>query len=264
MDTPFSPSPEPSGKWSKPSEPASIPSSTTASSTSATSQIQRFPPAIADVTYGITGLNDFRFQPRVHRRTISASPDLATAKYNGAAAGYGNLLAPGDFYTIYDENKLLTPSTGTAINGTGVTVGVMGQIDVYPSDLTAFRTASGLSSNIATQVSEGTTPAAPSATACNSTTAPSSCDDLYESSLDLEWSGASAPGAKILFVTGQDVFANSMTQAIDQNLAPILTISYGGCEADFNAAPPTTQMLDVLFMQANAPGPKPYSGRAAT
>lgn len=213
------------------------------------------PAAIAAVTTGITGLNDFRVEPRTHRRTITASPNLATAKYDGAAAGYGNLLAPGDFYTIYDENKLLTPSTGTAINGTGVTIGVMGQVNVYASDIANFRTASGLSTtNVPTQVSEGTTPAAPTAAECNASGAPTSCDDLYESSLDLEWSGASAPGASILFVTGADIFANAMTQAIDQNLAPILTVSYGDCEADFNYGSVTTQSLNTLFMQANAQG----------
>jgi subtilase family serine protease len=212
------------------------------------------PATIAQVTSGITGLNDFHVQPRLHRHTIAASPDLATARYE-AGGLYGHLLAPGDLYTIYDENKLLTPSTGTAINGTGVTIGVMGQVNVYASDITAFRTASGLSTtNTFTQDSVSTTPAAPTATACAASNAPSICDDLYESSLDLEWSGASAPGANILFVTGSDVYADSMTQAIDQNLAPILTVSYGACEAYFNSAPPTTQMLNVLFMQANAQG----------
>jgi subtilase family serine protease len=212
------------------------------------------PAALAQVTTAITGLNDFHPEPRVHRRVITASPNLAVAKYDGAAAGYGNLIAPGDFYTIYDENKLLTPSSGTAINGTGVTIAVMGQVSVYSSDLTAFRTAAGLSSNIATQVSEGTTPAAPTVAECPATGEPSVCDDLYESSLDLEWSGASAPDASILFVTGADVFANSMTQAIDQDLAPILTVSYGDCEADFNYNGITTDSLNTLFMQANAQG----------
>ncbi len=213
------------------------------------------PAAIAQVTTGITGLSDFRVEPRVHRREITASSNLATAKYNGAAAGYGNLLAPGDFYTIYDENKLLTPSTGTAINGTGVTIAVMGQVDVYASDIANFRTAAGLSStNAFTQVTEGTTPAAPTATACAASSPPSSCDDLYESSLDLEWSGASAPNASILFVTGADVFVNAATEAIDNNLAPILTVSYGNCEADFSSGNLTPQSFNTLLMQANAQG----------
>ncbi len=52
-----------------------------------------------------------------------------------------------------------------------------------------------------------------------------------KSSLDVEWSGAMAPSAAILFVNGPDIFNNAMTQAIDQNLAPIVTTSYGYCEA---------------------------------
>lgn len=213
------------------------------------------PAAIARVATGITGLSDFRVQSRVHRRQIVASPDLATAKYDGSAAGYGNLLAPGDFYTIYDENTLLTPSTGNAVDGTGVTIAVMGQVEVDAADIASFFAASGLSSTKPfTQDSVGVTPSAPSAAACGATTPPSGCGDLYESSLDLEWSGASAPGASILFVTGPDVFANSMTQAIDQKLAPILTVSYGACEQSFNSGTPNTAMLDALFMQANAQG----------
>jgi subtilase family serine protease len=204
------------------------------------------PLAIAQVTTGITGLNDFRFKSRAKRRLVPAE-----AKFNGAAAGYGNLVAPGDFFTIYDEGKLLTAST--PINGTGVTIGVLGQVSVYPADVANFRTASGLSStNPFTQDAVNTTPAAPTAVACNAANPPSSCDDLYESSLDLEWSGASAPGATILFVTGQDVFADAMTQAIDKNLAPILTVSYGDCEANFNYGSITTQSLNTLFMQAAA------------
>jgi subtilase family serine protease len=212
------------------------------------------PSAIAQITSGITGLNDFRVHPRVHRHTVTTTADQSTAKYD-AGGVYGNLLTPADFYTIYDENTLLASSTGNAVNGSGVTIGVMGQVDVDTSDITAFRTAAGLStSNLPTQVSEGTTPAAPTALVCNSNNPPSSCDDFYESLLDLEWSGASAPGASILFVTGADVFNDAMTQAIDKDLAPILTVSYGDCEQYFSDGSSTVQAFNTLFMQANAQG----------
>jgi len=53
--------------------------------------------------------------------------------------------------------------------------------------------------------------------------------DLEESSIDVEWSGAMAPYATVLFVTSQDVFL-SMQYAVDATWRD-LTTSYGLCEA---------------------------------
>src|SRR6266702_2783005 len=76
--------------------------------------------------------------------------------------------------------------------------------------------------------------------------------DLAESSLDVEWSGAMAPSASILFVNGPDVFNNAMTGAVTQNLAPIITSSYGACEAGWGTTDLNT--LNTIFKQANAQG----------
>jgi len=205
------------------------------------------PTPLASIVSGITGLSDFRVQPRLHHNVVPAS-----TKFEGGGE-YGNLIAPGDFYTIYDVKPLLTAST--PINGSGVTIAVLGQVNIIPSDITAFRTASGLSTtNVPTTVVEGTNPPSPTAATCDVASPPSDCGDLEESSLDLEWAGAVAPSASIEFVTGEDVFANSMTQAIDQDLAPILTVSYGDCESGFQSGSPNLEALNVLFKQANAQG----------
>ena len=50
--------------------------------------------------------------------------------------------------------------------------------------------------------------------------------DLAESDLDLEWSGAVARNATIIFVYPRDVMT-SVQYAIDQNLAPVVSVSYG-------------------------------------
>ena len=61
-----------------------------------------------------------------------------------------------------------------------------------------------------------------------------------------------APTATILFVNGVDIMNNSMTEAIDKDFAPIVTTSYGNCEAAWGS----TEMnaLNQLFKQANAQG----------
>lgn len=201
------------------------------------------PSALTDVVADITGLHNFRPTPRLH--TILAKPAF-TSSVSGS-----HYLAPGDLYTIYNVNPLLN----NAINGTGVSIAVIGQVQIYAADVAAFRSASGLSStNLPTSVAEGG--GASTANNCDPSSS-TNCSspnllDLAESSLDVEWSGAMAPAAVILYVNGPDVFNNSMTQAIDQNLAPIITASYGLCETGWGST--YINSMNQLFQQANAQG----------
>jgi subtilase family serine protease len=59
-----------------------------------------------------------------------------------------------------------------------------------------------------------------------------STDDLSEADLDLEWSAATARGAQIIFFNSTNVF-DSLLDAIDTTplVAPVISISYGNCEA---------------------------------
>ena len=66
--------------------------------------------------------------------------------------------------------------------------------------------------------------------------------DVLEADLDVEWSGAVAKNAAILYVyTGNGTNPNTHSAynvidafkyVIDNNLAPVISISYGLCEAD--------------------------------
>jgi subtilase family serine protease len=210
------------------------------------------PAAFAGVVSGITGLHNFRIKPHVQM----FKPDF-TSSISG-----GHFLAPGDIYTIYDVNPVLTAGITGAGIGTGANchsvpagttcgdIAVTGQVDINSADVLSFRSASGLSTtNLPTTVHEGGDPGSPS---CTTNNCSPNDNDLAESSLDVEWSGAMATGATILFVNGPDIFFNSMTQAIDQNLAPIVTTSYGECEAGWGAS--ELNVLNQLFKQANAQG----------
>lgn len=64
----------------------------------------------------------------------------------------------------------------------------------------------------------------------------------------LEWGGI-AKDATIVFVTSANV-GNSWAYIIDNNLAPVLSISYGNCEADMGAD--EVKSLAALFQLANA------------
>src|SRR5207249_3560197 len=80
--------------------------------------------------------------------------------------------------------------------------------------------------------------------------------DETEADLDLEWSGAIAPNANIVYVTvgnnpNFNVF-NSLQYAINNNSAPVISISYGNCEANL----PRSFVLTMRqwAQQANAQG----------
>ncbi len=193
------------------------------------------PAGIAGVVSSITGLNDFRLQPRAHARVVQVPAQTqANPLYTSSVSG-NTYIAPGDYYTIYDINPLLTSS----INGNGITIAVMGQTDLGVSDVAAFRSASGLSANPPTLKLYGTDPGI-------------SKNDVDEAQLDVEWSGAVAPSATILYVYSKDAFNTSLTQAIDNNLAPVISISYGDCESGFGST--TVNSYNQLFQQANAEG----------
>jgi subtilase family serine protease len=186
------------------------------------------PAGIAGVVSSVTGLNSFHLQPRARVRTVPAP------QYTSSVSG-STYIAPGDFYTIYNIQPLLNNS----INGTGITIGVMGQTDISLPSAAAFRSVSGLTANPPTVMLYGTDPG-------------TSTNDLPEAMLDVEWSGAVAPSATILYVNSTDVIDGSLTQAIDHNLAPILTISYGDCEQGFGSANLAT--FNAMFRQAVTQG----------
>lgn len=221
------------------------------------------PPAIAGVVATVTGLNNFTLKARAKVRTVApASPvgsgNMVQPKYTSSVSG-AHFIAPGDFYTIYDVNPLISNGiTGLGVGsgvGGGYSIAVMGQVDISLADVTAFRTASGLctvvSSTCPTPLPTvkvyGTDPGP----ATSSTSTPST-GDLAEAQLDVEWAGAAAPNASIVYVNSTDVLNVSMPHAIDDNLAPIMTISYGLCEAAATVS--GLDSFNQLFQQANAQG----------
>lgn len=191
------------------------------------------PAAIANVVSNISGLNDFKMKSRAHVRTVAA-PSAVQPQYTSSTTG-SHYIAPGDFNTIYDVNPLLQSS----ITGSGIAIAVMGQTDISLNDVAAFRTASGLPVNNPTIKLYGPDPGTQSS-------------DLDEAQLDVEWSGAVAPAASIIYVNSTDVLNTSLVQAVDNNLAPIISISYGLCESAASLA--ALNSFNQLFQQANAQG----------
>jgi uncharacterized protein (TIGR03437 family) len=181
------------------------------------------PAAFQSIVAAIRGLHDFRLKPRTtHPRDTL---------FNGI-----HELAPGDIAVIYDINPLYQ----AGIDGAGQKLVIAGQTQINMSDVEQFRSYFGLpANNPQTMLVPGTTDPGISQS------------DLTEANLDLEWSGGVAPNATILYVYSNDVM-DAVQYAIDQDLAPVVSVSYGLCEQQ--ASGPTPQTFQQWAQQGNAEG----------
>jgi len=228
------------------------------------------PSSIAGLVTGIRGLDDFHVRPRGVHHNFAARPMYSSSNF-------GQVIAPGDIATIYDINALYNASP--AIDGTGQKLAIIGQTDVFLSDLNDFRSGFGLPSIACTTTTTGTVGVI---SACNdphfkyifvnneTTTDPlvPLSGDLAEADLDLEWSGATARNAQIVYVNAPAVFSGNKLvsggvwdawyYAVDQQLAPVISMSYGLCEffdnnvLDVNTGASAADELQLI--QANLEG----------
>jgi subtilase family serine protease len=153
-------------------------------------------------------------------------------------------VTPKDLATIYDINSLYN----AGYTGLGQTIAVVGETQIVPSDISNFQTAAGVPTNTPVLI-----PVPNSGTygIDNNQTG-----DEAESDLDLEYASSVAYKATVDFVyTGnavnQGVF-RSVIYAIQQDLAPIITISYGTCEPDLGSY--YFNYYENYFQQAAAQG----------
>jgi hypothetical protein len=237
----------------------------------------QIPAALAPVVAGIKGLHNFfphplhrmgsrvQFSPEVHgwvKVQNAPSASLAAGRvgsqsFSAAAKPVSSPtpdfyfpisgttaveedVAPYDFAAIYN----LPSGWPTSNNGSGQTIAIIGTSDIDLTDVSTFKSAFGLPAGSAPVIAHG--PDGDPGICTGSTTACSG-GDLDENSLDVEWSGAVAPGAQIVLVTdaynsqttptndpiydgAQWVVDNADVQGTAVYGARIVSISYGQCE----------------------------------
>ena len=214
------------------------------------------PEALAPVVVGIHALHDFMPHPlnkprglvkRDSSGTWSAAegqPDFTVV--DGASTFFA--VAPADFATIYNLNPLFAKG----IRGAGQTVVVIEDTNIKnASDVSAFRSAFGLSGYAGTFSQVHPT----GATKC---TNPGVNGAEGEAALDAEWAGAAAPDAAIELASCADTKTVFGGLIAVQNLVngknppPIISISYGECEADNGSA--ANKSYVTAYQQAVAEG----------
>lgn len=196
----------------------------------APSSLLSIPAAIEPTVESVRNMSDFKPKP-MHIRPRKA--------YTSAQSG-SVFFAPGDLGVVYDINPLYNAN----VDGTGQAIAVVGQSAILSSDIENFENAAGLPVKDPVQIIVP-------GTGSSSVVADG---DEGESDLDVEWSGAIAKGATIDFVyTGNNNNNNgafdAIAYAIDEKIAPIISISYGVCETALNGF-----SLESNFQQAAAQG----------
>jgi subtilase family serine protease len=208
----------------------------------------QIPVAVASVVAGIVSLNNFPRQSHIRvagqGRKIPGQPGLQplfTVPTSSGGDFYG--VGPADFATIYDSKGLLNAGN----NGAGQTIAVVGETNINVADVQAFRQEFGLANNFTSSniILNGEDPGV------------TTVDEESEADLDVQWSGAVAPGATIDFVVSESTSASagidlSALYIIEYNLAGVMSESYGACEAAIGSA--GNAFYNSLWEQAAAQG----------
>ncbi len=189
---------------------------------------------------------------------ITFTPGSCGITYNGSCTFYA--VTPQDFYTIYNENPVLS----SGINGAGVTIAVIENTEVvHQSDVANFRAQFGLAAY----------PATPNSTqggvnwiygpghGCTAPPDPTSLNDEHEALLDVEWAGAVAPNAIIDFVAcnatggigsyGTDLAAAYVVNYLSSTVSAT-SLSYGLCELATGSS--GASFYSALWQQGAAEG----------
>ena len=156
-------------------------------------------------------------------------------------SGGTHYLAPADFAAIYDVAALYSQS----LDGTGQSIAIAGRSDFNHSDVQAFRSLFGLPAKAPTVIVNGADPGILSS------------GEQMEATLDVTWSGAVAKNATVDFVVSKSTNSSdgvtlSAQYIVNHNVAPVVSLSFGNCEAAIGTA--GNQFWNSLWQQAAAQG----------
>ena len=224
----------------------------------ANSSDPQIPAALTPVVAGVRSLHNFPATPMNHFAGVFQKdkqsgkilpaepltiPQFTPGSGCGILGGPCEGLGPYDLATIYDISPLW--NAATPIDGTGQTIAIVGETDINPNDWTAFWNMFGVATPKGTLniIHDGPDPGFQS--------------DEPEADIDTQWSSAVAKGATIDFVISESTEATlgvdlSAEYIVDNNLAPVMSESYGICELGIGTT--GNAYYNALWQQASAQG----------
>lgn len=183
------------------------------------------PAGLEQLVYTVHGLDDFHPGPSLAGRPQARMGDG------------GNAIGPGDMAVIYN----LKPILDKGINGAGQKIVVAGQSNFKIADIQQFRAKYNLP-----QLD-------PRVILVPGSADPGFTDSQVEANLMLEYAGASAPNATLIYVNAAQ-YIHAVEHAIDQNLAPIIVASFGVCEVNVAKVQGAAEEFRNIAQHANALG----------
>jgi hypothetical protein len=198
------------------------------------------PTALASVVAGVATLHNFVKKSHLRNAGMTGHGMLKAGEkpaitFNGGDHG----IAPADFAKIYNVPNALN---GGTTNGSGITVAVVGRSNINASDVQDFQTLFGLTA------ANGITATFTSTNIVLNGPDPGNLGggEEFEAVLDATWSGVADPDATVKFVVSQttettDGVDLSEVFIIDNNLAPVMTESFGLCEVQAGSAEANTE-----------------------
>lgn len=216
----------------------------------ATSTDPQIPAAVAPVFGGFVSLNNFQVKSALKvngKAQLDPTTHKVTPSWSEGTNGVYLILAPGDFAKQYDLNPLYTAGT----TGTGQTIAIINEANISIPLVNQYRSLFGLSVNPPTVIIDGNDPGIDG---LNNPDGPNYAST--EAYLDVEQAGAVAPAAKIdLVIAGDTALENGLFLAAEHavygDVAPVLSMSFGGCEA---AQGSSNAFINLLWEQAAAQG----------
>ncbi len=217
------------------------------------------PAALAPVVDAVRSLNDFRSRP-LHTNvagqvtgTMGDAGSRPAITFDTKNQQHG--LAPADYAAIYNIQTVYSQG----VTGSGKTIAVVGRSNINPATLANFRKifiSSSLGTGSNSTVLNGPDPGVLASVSVPCTTQ-ADCGERDEALLDNEWSSAIAPGAAVEFVVSKstntaDGVDLSEMFVIDNNLADVMTESFGACEG--RATQADADAVSSLASQAAAQG----------
>ena len=209
----------------------------------------QIPAALAPVIGGIVSLNNFprKFYAinRGEAKHVAGKAGLQPlftfpSPFTGQTF-YG--MGPGDFATIYNSKGLIVSRN----DGTKQTIAIVGETNLNVQDVTDFRTIFGLPATFSASnvMLNGEDPGI------------TSTNEESEANLDVQWSGAAAPGATVDYVVSASTASTagidlSALYIVEHNLADVMSESYGQCESSLGVA--GNAFYKTLWQQAAAQG----------
>jgi hypothetical protein len=196
----------------------------------------QIPVALRPVVAGVLTLHNF---PRKSMRHVAGiftrtADGRMIPQYTGTGGGF-YAVGPADFAKIYN--------IPAALDGTGQHIAIVADSNINPQDVADFRNLFGLPANPPNIILNGPDPGL--------------IIDEGEADLDVQVSGMIAPKATIDFVVSEDTQTAagidlSAFYIIDNNIAPVMSESFGTCEANLGATGNT--FFNGLWEQAAAQG----------